>query len=280
LTPDSGVAVSGAIAFLDESKAQGRHRIISVGGFVAELDRLPEVERRWRDGKAKLGLDPDGAIKHSGDWPDREIRSRLVEVIGGLPVQAVIALLEDLRPESLLHERATRSELYVHRHAFDYVLQRLATNYFGAGGGPHFVAFDLRDDFRELSRLFAEREALPWSLRHGPIPSLRSLGVCGTLLATDAGACNEIADFVVSAFTRWAGGRCAAHVSGACADLSEHDRCARALAPIFPVKPSTFGRRRGYSIVTFTQQRTGRELLRTNVETWLRETLHPADRPQ
>lgn len=183
----------GAIAYLDESKTEGRHRIISVGGFVVEAEQVSEVERRWRDGKTAVGLDPEVAVKHSGDGPDRELRSRLVELIGQLPIMAVIALLEDFRPDSLREDKRTRSELYIHKPAFEYVLQRLVTNYFGAGGGPHFVSFDLRDDFAELSKAFQRWHGRPWRLPYNTLPSMRNIGISSSLMATNGGAANEIA---------------------------------------------------------------------------------------
>jgi hypothetical protein len=260
----------GAFAYLDESKTQGHHRIISVGGFVVEAGQLGEIERRWRGGKAAVGLDPEKSVKHSGDWPDREPRSRLIETIGQLPIRAVIALLEDFRPKAFQKDKSKRSELYLHKPAFEYVLQRLVTNYFGAGGGPHVVSFDLRDDFVELSKAFSRCHPRRWNLPYSTLPSLRSVGVSDSLMATDAGAANEIADFVVSAFTRWAGARCAAFTSGTPSDLTEHERAARALAPLFPADLRS-SRRRGYSIVTHTQQRTGKELLGKHIDQWLDE---------
>jgi hypothetical protein len=256
------------VAFLDESKTPGRHRIISVGGFVAEATDIPAIEQIWRDGKESAGLDPDKPIKHSGDWPDQEPRTRLIELIGGMPIRAVIALLEDFRPDSYQQVKRLRSELFIHKPAFDYVLQRLASIYFKSEG-PHFVSFDLRDDFSELSKLFAQAHGRDWKLTYSTIPSMRSIGVGGSLLASNAGPANEIADFVASSFTRWTGARCEAQrKTSPVIDLSEQDRCARALAPLFPVNPGS-GTRRGFSIVTHTQQRTGKELLRRHLDGWI-----------
>lgn len=76
---------------------------------------------------------------------------------------------------------------------------------------------------------------------------------------------------MISALTRWAGARCQAHRVANVAELSELERDCAALRDLFPTKGLIAQRWRGYSIVTFREDRTGKELLHRHLDQWLRE---------
>ena len=189
-------------------------------------------------------------------------------------MRAVIALLEDFRPESYQQDKAKRKDLYILRSAFEYVLQRIATNYLTDPTGPHYVIYDYRSDWPDLSTIYSQLFQKGQRLPYSTIPPLSENGFHSALLVSNSGALNEIADFVASAMTRWAGTRCKAHKGATPPDRAEFDRACSGLLPLFPVKPGS-GERRGYSVVTFTQNRTGKELLRDHLETWIAEVAIP-----
>jgi hypothetical protein len=90
--------VGSKLIVLDESK-QRRHRILSVGGVVAELSDLPDLEEIWREAREEAGVEAGTAIKYSMNWPGGPgQRAKLIDTVGQLPLKAVIALLEDFRP--------------------------------------------------------------------------------------------------------------------------------------------------------------------------------------
>jgi hypothetical protein len=163
----------------DESK-QRRHRILSVGGVVAELSDLPDLEEIWREAREEAGVEAGTAIKYSMNWPGGpEQRAKLIATVGQLPLKAVIALLEDFRPLGMKARKATRKDSYIQRRAFEWSLQRLAGDLYidVAEEGPHLVMIDGRDDFREFQEVYALGYDEGWpDLPHHPMPSLRERG--------------------------------------------------------------------------------------------------------
>jgi hypothetical protein len=265
------------LVVLDESKSS-KHPIISVGGVAVELDRIVEVEAKWAEVKRTAGLG-GRSVKYSMSWPERARRGELIGAIGTLPLRAVITLLEDFRPKRMKFspDKEKRGERYVHLPAFEWVLQRLAEPLYGQPEShPHFVAFDLRDDFAELARGYAKHHGAGWSFGSKVLPSLQSLGYSGTLYGCCQGSLNEIADLLVSAVTRWAGYRCVEHKGGKAPEMEELARDCRAVRDLFPPSPTAIPARwQGYSVITFTQNKTGKELLYDNVDRWLRELPEP-----
>jgi hypothetical protein len=272
--------MGSSLAVLDESKSD-KHPIISVGGFVCQLSDIPEIEERWRESKHLLGLGGRSSIKYSMSWAAPELRSDLINRLGDLPAKAVVALLEDFRPRSFKLRRETRAERYIHLPAFEYVLQRLVEGqYCAPGGGPHFVIFDHRDDFPKLSALYTRLHATEWKFAGRVLPSLSSRGWAASLTASCEGPLNEIADLIVSAMTRWAGGRCAEIKGKAFPERAELDANMRSLVGLFPSAPRAIPKRRqGYSVITHTANRTGQELLYANVDRWLNELEPPQPLP-
>lgn len=260
------------LVVLDESRSD-KHPIISVGGFVAELADVPAIERRWRTAKEGLGLDPAAAVKYSQSWEERSHRSALIAAIGELPVAGVVALLEDFRPRTYKMRKETRGDLFIHRSAFEYVLQRLvAPQFCKPGEGPHVVVFDQRDDFQRLSALYAEVHPRGWQFFGRQVPSLASYGYCASLTAAADGPIVEVADLLVSSLTRWAGARCAVERGRTVGELSELEADVSAVASLFPASPSsTPTRRQGYSVIVHTGGRTGNEMLARYVDRWLND---------
>lgn len=213
---------------LDESK-QRRHHILSVGGVVAELSQLPDVEEIWRETRAEAGVEAGTAIKYSMSWSGGpEQRARLIAAIGELPVKAVIALLEDFRPLGMKTRKATRKDAYVHRRAFEWCLQRLAGDlYIGAAEeGPHLVMIDGRDDFKEFQEVYTRSYEDGWpDLPYYPMPKLRNRGFSASLGECSNGPLHEIADLLTSCTTRWADERCMAQKNGRAPDREELDSC-------------------------------------------------------
>jgi hypothetical protein len=119
--------VPSQLIVLDESKSN-KHPIISVGGVAIELDHIVGIEASWDKAKSTAGLE-GRAIKYSMTWPEQERRRDFIATIGEMTsLRAVIALLEDFRPGRMRFstDKEKRSERYVHRRAFEWVLQRLA----------------------------------------------------------------------------------------------------------------------------------------------------------
>jgi hypothetical protein len=139
---------------LDESKSE-KHPILSVGGIVVNADDIPEIERQWASIKRATNF-ADRPMKYSMSWPNPAVRVHFMELIGGLPMRGVAALLEDFRPLRMKTKRETRSEYYVHARAFDYVLQRLPESiYRDDTCSPNFVLLDHRDDFGKFAAAYA-----------------------------------------------------------------------------------------------------------------------------
>jgi hypothetical protein len=262
--------VSSKLAILDESSSD-KHPIVSVGGFVCEFDNVVAIEKRWRNAKRRLGLSSGTPVKYSMSWPEPRLRNELIACIGRLPVSGVVALLEDFRPRSFKLRKETRGERYIHLRAFEYVLQRLvAPQYCEPNSGPHLVVFDHRSDFPKLADHYADCHAKDWRFGDQSIPSLRSCGWVASLTAANEGPLTEIADLIVSAITRWAGGRCAETRGKSFAERTELDTDLRAIIARFPASPTTIPtRRQGFSVITHTGNRTGKELLYDNVDHWL-----------
>jgi hypothetical protein len=260
---------------LDESK-QRRNRILSVGGVVAELADLPDVEEIWREAREEVGITPGTAIKYSMSWPGGPgQRARLIATIGQLPLKAVIALLEDFRPLGMRARKATRKDAYIQRRAFEWSLQRLAGDLYSdaAEQGPHLVMIDSRDDFKEFREVYALSYEKGWpGLPHHPVPALRDRGFSASLGECSNGPMHEIADLLTSCTTRWADERCMAHKGGHAPDRVELDDCMTTLIDLFPIgKDSVPPRRRGHSIVVHAGNRTGKEILHGSIDRWANE---------
>jgi hypothetical protein len=165
--------VPSQFVVLDESKSE-KHPILSVGGIIVNGDDIPEIERKWAAMKRAAGFS-DRPVKYAMTWPDRSVRIHFMEQIGELRVRAVAALLEDFRPLRMKTKRETRSEAYVHLHAFEYVLQRLPESiYRDDTCAPNFVLFDHRDDFSSPPRTRSSA-ATSGSSRHVASRRLRAL---------------------------------------------------------------------------------------------------------
>jgi hypothetical protein len=261
---------------LDESRAH-KHPIMGVGGILVKLEDVPATEHRWNEVKAELGIE-DISLKCSMSWPERSLRGEMIGLIADLPLRCVAVLLEDFRPLRLRLKKETRSDLYVYSRAFEWLLQRLASPLFKpTDDGPHMVVFDLRDDLRHLATEYARHHPRGWTFPSNQLPSLQSLGYSASLYATGHGPLVEIADLVISGLTRWAGARCQAHRLKNVPELSELERDCAALREHFPTKGSIGRCWRGYSIVTFRENRTGKELLYDNLDRWLRDLPAAAD---
>jgi hypothetical protein len=257
---------------LDESKSE-KHPILSVGGIVVNGDDIPEIERRWAQMKRATNLE-GRPVKHSMTWPKPELRIYFMELIGQLPLKAVAALLEDFRPASMKLKKETRSEFYVHVVAFEYVLQRLPESIFrDRACAPNFVVVDHRSDFPKFATAYARCHGEGWYFPQWSrrVPSLESIGFTSGLHITQDGALNEIADMTVSCITRWAGARAAAHRGKTVPDLEGLDREAGEIIGCFPCSPTTPPRRQGFSLVTFKDNRTGKEVLAAHIDAWAQE---------
>jgi hypothetical protein len=254
----------------DESK-QRRHRILSVGGVVIDLADLPEIEARWEAARQAAGIETGTPIKYSMRWPGGPSqRAKLIAAIGELPLEALVSLLEDFRPLGMKARKATRKDASIHRRAFEYALQRLAGELFipAEETGPHLVTIDGRDDFKEFHAAY-ENGYLRGSPRlpHHPMPPLRERGFSASLGECSTGPMHEIADLLVSCVTRWADERCIAHKEGKAPDLEELDRCMTNLVGLFPVGQNGIPPRRcGHSFIVHAGNRTGKELLKDNLD--------------
>lgn len=197
----------------------------------------------------------------------------MFEAIGQMPVQAVAVLLEDFRPPWMrLPGMPGRRDIYVYRQAFEYALQRLSRQFTERSPGPHLVAFDRRDDFTELERVYSRCYRGDWPIGKGQAwRSLEEAGFGAGLLSLAHGPLHEAADFVVGGLTLLAGVRCA-ELRGRRVDPDlrrKHDAC-RPIIRLLPPRPET-GKRLGWSVVVHAAQLTGKELLRDNLEGWLDE---------
>jgi hypothetical protein len=259
---------------LDESKHR-RHGILSVGGIVIDLSDLPTVEAGWEAARRAAGIETGAAIKYSMRWPGGpEQRAPLIAAIGRLPLRGAIALLEDFRPLRMKTPgKATRKDSYIQCKAFEWVLQRFAGELFipAAETGPHLVMIDGRDDFNEFQKIYANGYANGWpDLPHHPMPPLRDRGFSASLGECSNGPVHEIADMLVSCVTRWADERCIAHKEGKAPNLEELDQCMAELVELFPVSEQGVPpKRRGHSIVVHAGNRTGKELLHSNLDRWV-----------
>jgi hypothetical protein len=258
---------------LDESK-QSRHRILSVGGIVFDVADLAAIEADWAAARQAAGIEAGVAVKYSMSWPGGpEQRAKLLATIGELPVRAVISLLEDFRPLSMKAPgRATRKDAYIQSKAFEYTLQRLAGDLYvpADDDGPHLVLIDGRDDFKHFQEVYEGGYVYGWPhLPHHPMPALRERGFSASLGECSNGPMHEISDLLVSCVTRWADERCMDHKDGKAPNLEELDGCVAKLIDLFPVgKESIPPRRSGHSMVVHAANRTGKEVLKGNLDQW------------
>lgn len=266
--------MASKLIVLDESKHR-RHGILSVGGIVLDHVDLLRVEESWRDSRQAAGIEDGMPLKYSLSWPQGpEQRSQLIAAIGRLPLQAVIALLEDFRPRGMRLRKETRKDSYIQCRAFEWTLQRLAGDLFVPDEqGPHFVMIDGRDDFREFQDVYARGYADGWPhLPYHPMPPLRDRGFSASLVECSNGPLHEIADLLTSCVTRWADERCAAHKGGKPKDLEELDNCMAELIELFPVGAKGFRPKHcGHSIIVHAQNLTGKDLLHDNLDSWAHE---------
>jgi hypothetical protein len=176
--------------------------------------------------------------------------------------------------------RETRSEFYVHVRAFEYVLQRLPESIFrDEACSPNFVVVDHRSDFAKFAMAYAKchREGWYFPRWQRTVPSLESIGFVSGLHVSHDGALNEVADMTASCITRWAGARAATHRGKTVPEVAELDREAAEIIDRFPCAPSSLPpRRQGYSLVTFRDNRTGKEVLAANIDIWARELDDPS----
>jgi hypothetical protein len=269
--------VSSKLIVLDES-AQRRHGILSVGGIVLSLSDLQVIEKRWHAERAAAQVPDDLPLKYSMSWPGGPTqRSQLIEAIGQLPLKAVIALLEDFRPLGMRVRKATRSDAYIHRLAFEWTLQRFIDNFLdGDGQGTHLVMLDRRNDFSDFEEIYARAYSSGWNLTFNRVAPLREHGFSRSLAECANGPMHEIADLLTSCVTRWADARCVAHKDGTAPNLPELDQCMANLIQLFPTGGSSLPPRRcGYSMVVHTQNKTGKELLRDNLDRWANDLMQP-----
>lgn len=258
---------------LDESK-QSRHRILSVGGVVLDLGDLAAIEASWATARESAGIAVGSPVKYSMSWPGGpEQRAELIGAIGEMPVQAVISLLEDFRPLAMKARKATRKDAYIQRKAFEYALQRLAGDLYIPADvdGPHLVMIDGRDDFAHFQEVYEAGHRDGWpELPHHPMPALGERGFSASLGECSNGPVHEISDLLVSCVTRWADEACIAHKDGKAPDLEELDGCVANLVDLFPIGQDSIPPRRcGHSIVVHAGNRTGKELLRANLDRWI-----------
>jgi hypothetical protein len=257
------------LAVLDESKQEKGHPILSVGGFVCDLEEITVLEQAWNEGKASANLAPDVPLKFSMKEQDPGYREALFRAIGGMPIKVLLVLLEDFRPRSMRLRRETRKDAYVHRQAFEYALQRIGRQYVDGSQGPHLVAFDHRDDFSAFQETYARARSEGWRFDSGTVEPLSKRGFAMSLLACGHGPLHEIADFIVGGFTLFANVRCCQERGVHVDPELEHQ--AKLCAPVLgrlPQDPRT-GRRVGWSVVIHARGLTGRELLRKHMDRWL-----------
>ncbi len=257
---------------LDESK-QSRHRILSVGGIVVDLADLAAIEAKWATARRAAGIEAGTAVKYSMRWPaGPDQRAQLLATIGEMRIRAVIALLEDFRPPGMRIRKATRNDAYIQRHAFEYTLQRLAGDLYipADDDGPHLVMIDGRDDFSEFQEIYESGYVYGWPhLRHLPMPALCERGFSASLGECSNGPVHEISDLLVSCVTRWADEHCMAHKNGKAPDLEELNGCVAKLIDLFPIGQQSIPPRRcGYSMVVHAANRTGKEVLKDNLDRW------------
>jgi hypothetical protein len=198
----------------------------------------------------------------------------MIESIPSLPLkQGVIALLEDFRPKRLrLSNREKRSDLYVYRDSFRYVLQRLCAPQYAPGDGIHIVAFDHANYFQKLDQYYRVAHGQPWILPWGgEWPSLLDCGYSESLAATHGGPLNEIADLVVGTVTRWAACRCGAERGREFGNREELDRACQAVLDLFPSRGSIPDQWTGWSFVVFTKDLAGKEQLKAGLDGWLQD---------
>jgi hypothetical protein len=266
------------LAVLDDCKEAKCHPILAVGGLVVDVEELAAVEQRWFDGKRAAGFEPERPVKFADAAP--EVCRELFGVIGGMPIQALAVLLEDFRPAWMrLPSLSTRRDIYVYRQAFEYALQCLSKQFTQGSPGPHLVAFDQRDDLAELEDVYSRCYQGDWPIgkRQG-WPALKDAGFAAGLMQLAHGPLHEIADFIGGGLTLFAGVRCADH-RGKAVDAGRratHDLCGP-IAPLLPRRPGS-AKRLGWSVVVHTRQRTGKELLRGNLEGWLDERARAVER--
>lgn len=266
---------------LDESK-QSRHRILSVGGVVLDLADLAAIEADWAAARQAADIEAGAAVKYSMSWPGGpEQRAQLLAAVGELPVRAVISLLEDFRPLSMKAPgRATRKDAYIQSKAFEYTLQRLAGDLYIPVDdiGPHLVLIDGRDDFKHFQKVYEGGYGYGWPhLPHHPMPALRERGFSASLGECSNGPMHEIADLLVSCVTRWADERCMDHKEGKAPNLEELNNCVAKLIDLFPIGQEGIPpRRSGHSMVVHAANRTGKEVLKDNLDRWAHGLRPPA----
>jgi hypothetical protein len=268
--------VAPQVIVFDESK-HSRHRVLSVGGIVFDFADLQAIEAEWLAARWSAGIPADAALKYSMSWPEGpDQRSHLIEAIARLPVRALISLLEDFRPLRMKAPgKATRKDSYIQCKALEYALQRLAGDLYvsPADAGPHLVMIDDRDDFAQFKKVYVDGHRDGWPhLPHHPMPPLSERGFSASLGVCSNGPLHEIADLLVSCTTRWADERCMNHKGGKAPDLEELDRCMSQLVRLFPAGQGGLPPRRcGHSVVVHAGNRTGKELLRDNVDRWMND---------
>jgi hypothetical protein len=261
------------VACVDESHLTRHHPILGVGGFVIDGRAERSLEKNWRRAKRGLGLDPFAPVRYARSWEDKAKRLPLIQEIPRLevPVKAVAALLEDSRPPRMREEKKTRKDMYVHKEALGYVLQRLSQpQYFdGDADGPHRVVIDQHDDFREYDEVYVQAHRRGWKFAGGrSLPPLATLGFLASPVYQAEGPMIEIADLVCSVSCRWFEAQVAVERGRTPIDLAELDAAMLALLPLFPRKSPTSLRWRGYSVISHRSRGEG-ELMHSRIDMWL-----------
>ena len=97
--------------FLDESRRERHHPILSVGGFVCDLSGLTRLESRVDEREGGLGIRPTSRPLR-GYLAGPGCPAPLIEQIPALRVRlsAVAALLEDFRPQHLKGKEAKEGD--------------------------------------------------------------------------------------------------------------------------------------------------------------------------
>lgn len=255
------------VVVLDESSSQ-HHPVKSVGGIVVRLDKLGQVEIAWRNAKQAAGLACDAKVKHSMSWADKKQRDKLIESIGKMDLKAVIAVLEDYRPSSYRLLKQKRSDLFIHKVAFKYVLQRLSKEqYAPPDTGAHFVMFDDCPEMSKHVTFYRDWWAQDQQFGTETLASLRTLGYSESLCSCHEGAFVEIADLVVSCMTRWLAMKCAAELGREVPDLTELESNATHLINLFPAMPCELpARRQGVSIIAHKDRE--KNVLYKHIDRW------------
>lgn len=217
------------LAVLDECKETECHPIFAVGGLVVDLDQVIAAEQAWRGAKEAAGLEPEEPVKFHDAPPDTS--RELFEAIGRMPIRGLAVLLEDFRPRQMrLPGFTTRRDIHVYRQAFEYALQRLSRDLTKGSPGPHFIAFDRRDDFAELEEVYSRCHRGDWPIgKEQGWPALKDVGFVAGLMQLAHGPLHEVADFVVGGLTVFAG--CAAPTSGGGVSGPRSERSTRAAGP-------------------------------------------------